>query len=129
MSKKIIISEDTSEKLDSLSRKLGLRRNILCRLAIGKSLEDSDSVKDLEPEDSEGYEFNRYTLTGEKDDLFKALIIQHEGSGLEEGGYFTNYVRNHVERGIKELHGIFLKSSSKKDFFSKIINLRTNNKM
>ena len=66
------------QTLKYLSKRLGLRRNIVCRLAIGRSLAENESVKTVDPKDSNGYEFNRYTLTGEYDSIFKALIIQHE---------------------------------------------------
>lgn len=72
----------------------------MCRLAIGRSLTERESVETISPRDSNGYEFNRYTLTGEYDGIFKALIIQHEGKKMHDAEYFTKYLRNHIERGI-----------------------------
>ena len=74
MPSKLKISKEASKRLDYLSSKLGLRRNIVCRLAVGRSLAERESVKDIKPKDNSGYEFNRYTLTGEYDEIFKALI-------------------------------------------------------
>ena len=87
MPHKLKLSSDASKCLESLSSKLGLRRNIVCRLAIGRSLVEDESVRDIKPKDSAGHEFNRYTLTGEYDNIFKALIIQHEQKTLNDTLY------------------------------------------
>ena len=78
MSSRLRISKKASEQLNHLSKRLDLRRNIVCRLAIGRSLAEKGSVKNMKPKDSAGFEFNRYTLTGEDDEIFKALVKQHE---------------------------------------------------
>ncbi|NMA30222.1 MAG: DndE family protein [Candidatus Methanofastidiosa archaeon] len=104
MQNKLKLSKESSSKLDSLSTKLNLRRNIICRLAIGRSLVDSSSVFEIEPLDNTGFEFNRYTLTGEHDNFFKLLIIQHEGKKFDDDTYFSIYLRNHIERGIEILY-------------------------
>ena len=100
MSEKLKISKPVSDDLDYLSRKLDLRRNIICRLAVGKSLTISKSVRDNKLEDNNGYEFNKYTLTGDKDVVYKALIIQHEKKSMNDEEYITKYLRKHIERGI-----------------------------
>ena len=104
MQNKLKLSKESSSKLDSLSTKLNLRRNIICRLAIGRYLVDSSSVFEIEPLDNTGFEFNRYTLTGEHDNFFKLLIIQHEGKKFDDDTYFSIYLRNHIERGIEILY-------------------------
>ena len=105
-----------SEKLDYLSKKLGIRRNIVCRLAVGRSFAELNSVKDFKPKDSSGFEFNRYTLTGESDDIFKALIIQHERRKLTDDQYFLKFLRNHIERGIELLYDEYKRVNSPVDF-------------
>ena len=121
MSSKLKISEKASKKLVTLSMKLNLRRNIICRLAIGKSLSEKDSVRNSEPEDNVGFEFNRYTLTGDQDVLFKALIIQHEKKKISDIDYFSNYVRNHIERGLTLLFDEYNKINSPIDFLISLI--------
>lgn len=116
MSSKIKLSKFTSEELDFLSRKLDLRRNIVCRLAIGTSLSIKTSVSTLHPKDNLGFEFNRYTLTGETDHIFKALIQQHEKKKLSDHEYFTKFFRNHVERGISILKSNYERINSPVDF-------------
>lgn len=88
----------------------------MCRLAIGRSLAEEESVKTINPKDSNGYEFNRYTLTGEYDSIFKALIIQHEGKKMHDGEYFTKYLRNHIERGVNLLYYEYERINSPVEF-------------
>ena len=116
MPTKLKISEEMSEYLDYLSNKLGLRRNIICRLAVGRSLAEVKSVKDFKPKNSSGFEFNRYTLTGESDSIFKALINQHEGRKLTDDQYFPKFLRNHIERGVVLLYEEYEKINSPVDF-------------
>lgn len=116
MPSKLKISKGTSKRLDYLSNKLGLRRNIVCRLAIGRSLAEKESVRNIKPTDSSGYEFNRYTLTGEYDEIFKALIIQHENKKLSDDEYFSKYLRNHLERGINLLYEEYERVNSPVEF-------------
>lgn len=116
MSIRLKLSKEVSHQLDYLSNKLGLRRNIICRLAIGRSLAEKETVKNMKPIDSGGYEFNRYTLTGDQDELFKALVNQHEKKKLSDSEYFSKYLRNHVERGTHFLYTEYNRINSPIDF-------------
>ncbi|NMC77233.1 MAG: DndE family protein [Candidatus Methanofastidiosa archaeon] len=116
MQSKLKLSKGSSFKLDSLSSKLNLRRNIICRLAIGRSLVDNSSVIEIEPLDNNGFEFNRYTLTGEHDNFFKLLIVQHEGKKMDDDLYFSKYLRNHIERGIEILYDEYQRINSPTEF-------------
>lgn len=116
MSNKLKISKEISTQLNRLSTKLGLRRNIICRLAVGRSLAKKHSVKDFHPKDSLGYEFNRYTLTGDYDEIFKALITQHERRKVTDHQYFSKYLINHIERGIELLYKEYERINSPIDF-------------
>ncbi len=116
MQSKLKLSKDSSSKLDSLSSKINLRRNIICRLAIGRSLVDESSVIEIEPLDNNGFEFNRYTLTGEHDNFFKLLIVQHEGIKMDDDLFFSKYLRNHIERGIEILYDEYQRINSPTEF-------------
>jgi len=205
LTNKLLLSEEVSEKLRELSKKLGLRRNIICRMAVGRSLkegylfslsysndeehleegsvspelkeefekkghslnknaelsqkdggwwiksggkeryriektdnelkiykvgnilkEDRDAQKttlddfDFGFDDSDGYEFNRYTLTGEYDDYFKAMIVQAEGKNMSDDEFFTKYLRKHIERGIEIMHKEYQRVGSKFTYLSKL---------
>jgi len=116
MSNRLKISKESSKKLEYLSKRLGLRRNVVCRLAVGRSLAVKESVESFKPKDSAGFEFNRYTLTGEHDYVFKALVVQREGRRLSDNEYFSKYFRRHIERGIELLYSEYLKINSPIDF-------------
>ena len=121
MSNKLKISKETSTQLDHLSIRLGLRRNIICRLGVGRSLAEKHSVKDLKPKNNVGYEFNKYTLTGDYDEIFRALIVQHERKKLTDSQYFSKYLRNHIERGIELLYKEYERINSPIDFLVKLM--------
>ena len=104
MASKLRLAKETSRRLQLLSTRLGLRRNVVCRIALGRSFADGASVADSQPTDGDGYEFNKYTLTADQDTVFKALVVQHEGRGLTETEYFQKFLRNHLERGINTLY-------------------------
>jgi DNA sulfur modification protein DndE len=74
------------------------------------------SVEDMQPKDNDGFEFNRYTLAGDFDEVFKAVICQHAGKYLDDDQYFTYYFRNHIERGLELLYNEFKKINSPIDF-------------
>lgn len=116
MSNKLKISTKSSEQLEYITNRLGLRRNVVCRLAIGRSLTDPNSVKTYKAINSAGYEFNRYTLTGDYDDIFIALITQHEKRRLSDNDYFSKFLRKHIERGIDYLFKDYQKINSPVEF-------------
>lgn len=116
VSKKLKLSSEKSDQLNYLSSRLDIRRNIVCRMAIGRSLAMKKSIKDFKTEDNSGFEFNRYTLTGDYDDIFKALVLQHERKRIGDNQYFSKYLRNHMERGIGLLYEEYQKVNSPIEF-------------
>jgi len=121
MSTRIRLSEEVSIKLDYLSRKLSLRRNIICRIAIGRSLVKKESVREYIHPNSQGYELNRITILGNQSELFRALVNQHEGKRIRDFEYFSKYVRNHIERGILLLHEEYERVNSPTEFLLGLI--------
>lgn len=98
--KKIRISQEATMKLRYLKSKTGLTPNILCRLGLTLSLSE------LQPPDpalykEDGMEFNRYTLFGEWDRTFVALLIQHSLHNQKPADtpVNTELVRAHLCRG------------------------------
>jgi len=130
MTTRIKLSKEISIKLDYLSRKLILRRNIICRIAIGRSLVDRKSVKNYTHLDSQGYELNRITIIGRHADLFRALINQHERERIGDFEYFSKYVRNHIARGVSLLHEEYERVNSPTEFLLGLIDfdIREENK-
>jgi DNA sulfur modification protein DndE len=99
---KIILSTEASERLKQLKSRTGLTPNILSRIGLCLSLaEPAVPDPDLYPE--EDREFNRYTLLGEWDDLYVALLKQRlmqDGLPLEES---ERQFRAHLHRGVESL--------------------------
>ncbi len=91
------------EILKDLQSKTKLTPNVLSRLAISLSLRDNENIDNFD-EDNNGLEFNRHTLTGDFDLIFKVLISQHCGKQLSDEEYFPVYFKKHLDRGAKMLY-------------------------
>ncbi len=127
-SNKLKLSKLATKEVDHLSARLGLRPNIICRLAVGRSLSIPESVKgylrnEEEEKEAEMYvekEFNRYTLTGNEDELYRILIYQHEfsysGLKIPEKQYYFQYFRLHLERGLDSLYSEYQRVNSPVEF-------------
>jgi DNA sulfur modification protein DndE len=96
---KLRISAKASEALRRLKHKTGLTPNILCRFAVCRSLSDPQYVI-RETREATGMEFNRYTLTGDLDAAFRALLSVKQGRGLTEEEFLNGPLRDELERGI-----------------------------
>ncbi len=96
---KIKISKKATELLDQLSRKIGLKRNILARNALIKSLGNGDSYNDSLSVRSNGMEFNIYTLLGDKSEIYYALLRQHYVPEPIDDK-IPELIRFHIEMGL-----------------------------
>ncbi|MGF9693782.1 DNA sulfur modification protein DndE [Rhizobium sp. 0TCS1.26] len=103
---KLRISGDATSKLRSLRQRTGLTPNLLCRIALTMSLEEGPIGGALIP-DEDGSEFNAYTLTGEYEAMFSAML-----RFVEEGPNPTQSLANeellarmraHIHRGVGTL--------------------------
>ena len=89
--KKLKVSAETTRKLRYLRQRTGLTPNLICRLALMSSLEEG-SVAGVPRPSEDGMEFNRYTLTGELDALYVALLR-----------FIESDVANHSDEADREL--------------------------
>ena len=119
---KLRTSKETMEIFEELGASIHLQPFALCKIALALSLRDH---KDLSEENLktnvEGLELNRQTITGEYDDLFKALIISHAKRKLSDEEYFPKYMKAHIDRGAKYLHSEF--KYSNENFYKHILEL------
>jgi DNA sulfur modification protein DndE len=96
---KLRLTKDASNRLRFLAGKTGLTPNLLCRFGFCLSLgEPAIPNPDEYPE--EDREFNRYTLLGEYDSLFVAVLRErcHQDQvGLDN---LADYFRAHMNRGV-----------------------------
>lgn len=102
MKYKMNLSKEAEEILRGINTNLGITPNIYCRYAVILSLKDPSKLKfDY---DSKGIEFQRFTLTGEFDTLFREIIKNIERRYMTDDEYFGQYLKAHIERGIRKLH-------------------------
>jgi DNA sulfur modification protein DndE len=103
---RIRISEDSTNRLKTLKQRTGLTPNILCRIALCFSLEKGHVTTQFIKIDENGQEFNRFTLTGEYDSYFLALIKQRcLEDGLDPENEFFNQFKLHLNNGIISIYG------------------------
>lgn len=126
MSDRLRLDSDSTEKLDSLSNNLGLRRNAICRIAISMSLIDDEYKIDYY-DDASGTEFNKSTIMGNDEFVFLAMIALKENEEIEYEDSFNTIVRHHIIRGIHILDALYKKLNSPTEFFENIIQYRPKN--
>jgi DNA sulfur modification protein DndE len=101
------VCKEADQRLIHLKARTGINPNLLCRMGFCLSLNDP-TVPDPEayPSDSER-EINRFTLLGEWDEYFVALLRErcaHDGLPLEDAVLEAQF-RAHVNRGVLTLFG------------------------
>lgn len=101
--KKIVLDEAANQLLKTLKFRTGLTHQYSCRLAFCLSLTEAGVVNPA-AYDEKGPEFNRYTLTGEYDDLFVAYLREWMADRPDAGQHEEeDWFRAHVNRGLEIL--------------------------
>lgn len=119
---KLRTSKQTMLIFEELGNSLHLQPFALCKLAIALSLRNPKAlVADDFNKNTDGLELNRQTITGEYDDIFKALIISHAGENLTDDIYFPKYLKAHIDRGAQYLNTEFKYSNG--NFYQHLISL------
>ena len=115
---KLYISEDTDKKLRVLKMRTGLTPNLLIRYGLVFSLEE-DGIPDISLYGTDPFrEFNRYTLTGQWELLFTALLKERLISDdLNPEDNFDLQFKAHIARGV---HLIYQRLKSIEDIASLI---------
>lgn len=110
---KIYISESTDRKLRTLKGRTGLTPNLLIRLGLAFSLEE-DGIPDKSLYGEEPFrEFNRYTLTGQWDLYFMALLKERlVEDNLDPDKALEDQLKAHIGRGV---HLIYQRIKSLED--------------
>jgi DNA sulfur modification protein DndE len=102
---RITIGTDATNRLKMLKANTGMTPNYLCRIGFCYSLNEPRPPNPGEY-DKEGQIFNRYTLLGEHDALYMALLKERliqENKDPEEDLY-KEFVA-HLNRGVMRVHG------------------------
>jgi DNA sulfur modification protein DndE len=101
--KRVKFCKESDSWLRTLKSRTGITPNLLCRLGFCLSLEESSLPDPARyPEDS-GREINRYTLVGEFDALYEALLRQRlADAGLDSvvSEVLDAQFHAHMNRGV-----------------------------
>lgn len=102
---KIKTSKKTMEYFEEIGASTGYAPFVLSKMSISMSLKSGKPLKEQDfHSDTYGLELNRQTITGEWDDLFKALIEMFEKQHINDDDYFQKYLKAHLDRGAKILY-------------------------
>ncbi|WP_079476232.1 DNA sulfur modification protein DndE [Marinococcus halophilus] len=115
-------SKYTEEKLKYLQSTTNLNPNILSRLAISLSVK-LPTLPEINPQDANGLEFNRNTLTGEYDEVFKILLTQHAKREISDEEFFPNLFNSHLERGIDLLESEYKHAGNYEKFIINMLSM------
>lgn len=116
---RIRLSKSATTRLSILKGKTGITPNILCRIGFCISLRDP-LVPNPENYDEEGQEINRYTLTGEWDKFFIALLKERLlRDGLDLNNDLFPQLRAHINRGSINLYDRVKKLGDLQDLLPK----------
>ena len=119
---KLRTSKTTMNIFEEMGTVIHLQPFALCKIAIALSLRNPEQLtEDDFKSDSDGLELNRQTITGEYDDLFKALIISHLGEKMTDEVYFPKYLKAHIDRGTKYLYAEYKYSNN--NFYKHLLEL------
>lgn len=99
------IGEDVDQRLRNLKARTGLTPNLLCRLGFCLSLAEQGIPDPHLYAEGQVREFNRYTLTGQWDTLFLALLRERMlQDSLDPEADLEVYFKAHLSRGVLMLH-------------------------
>ena len=100
---RVPFSQDADNRLRALKSRTGITPNILCRMGFCLSLEEQGRPALVDASALQGRVINRFTLLGEHDDVFIALLVTWmQVNGIQDlstkstDGYFLA----HIHRGV-----------------------------
>jgi DNA sulfur modification protein DndE len=97
------VGRQTDSQLRSLA-KLGVRPNLICRIAFCLSLRETAIPDPALYDDGQVREFNRSTLFGQWDSLFICLLKEYQRKHkLDPDCDLEEHFRAHICRGVKLL--------------------------
>lgn len=124
MNYRLKLTEQTHLYFKEISNSTHITPNILARFAIGISLKNKQAPSSITGQTISNFEINRATLTGEHDEMFKMMILQHANKHIEEDQYFPDYFNAHITRGAEELYQTFQFSRSTNQFLRELLALQ-----
>src|SRR5258708_36495552 len=102
---RIYVGDEVDQRLRLLKTRTGLTPNLLCRLGYCLSLTEPIIPDPQLYAESQAREFNRYTLTGQWDTFFFALLRERlVQDGLNPEADLEAYFKAHLSRGVMMLY-------------------------
>jgi len=100
MGYKLKTSKQAETLLLEIERSENLNIYTLVKLAISLSIHYGTLSDDDMKTDTKGREFNRPTVTGDFDSLYKCLVEQSINCHLSDDEFFPHYIKAHIDRGV-----------------------------
>ncbi len=103
--RRVTFTSEADVILKMLKARTGITPNVLCRMGLSLSLDEPGRPRPVERGGPPAREINRYTLLGEYDVVFVALLrTRAEEDGVGKGALDEEFLA-HVHRGIQLLSG------------------------
>lgn len=120
---------DVESKLTELQSSLQLSsKAAVMRLSIAFSLKlkgdpriNNGKVEHYDIKKQNGADYNRFTIFGTDEVVYKAMILQHLGMNLNDAEFFPELTNAHISRGIKELYADFRLANNREKFLRDLL--------
>lgn len=108
MNGRLTTSLEVEQKIIELQKllKLSTKASVI-RIALGlslKSKEDPRKVYNEKNNDHGGGSYQRITITGDYDELYRALLIEQLNKEIDDTELFPELFNAHISRGINALY-------------------------
>ena len=122
---------DVEDKLVELDRRIKLSsKAAIMRLALSYSIKiktdprvQNDMTRNYDIRKQDGLDYQRLTIFGQNEDLYKLLMINQLGTSITDEEFFPELTFFHIERGINLLYSDYLYINDKDKFFEKLSKL------
>lgn len=114
----ILLPPECIKKLSDLSHNLRLDRNIVCRIALGSSLQQG-VIENTGNRMLDGIEVDLSSILKHEDELFKTLL-RHSIKNEISKENMTKLINAHIIRGIDLLTQLYIRKNSSVDFFKSL---------
>jgi len=96
---RVRFSKEADNRLRMLKARTGLTRNLICRLGLCVSIEEPGEPRSDSSEPSK-FEIDRYTLLGEYEQLFIALLETRHPEARRDPSELGRLFVEHLHRGV-----------------------------
>ena len=124
-------TSEIENKLIELDRRIKLSsKAAIMRIALSYSIKQKGDprvqggvIRNYDLKKQDGVDYQRLTVFGQNEELFRLLMINHLGREIGEEEFFPGLTYYHIERGINLLYSEYLYINDKDKFFEKLSKL------